>query len=82
MKTIKGGYHNKLLRINLSDHSYKVEEIPEEFLLKYIGGRGLGVKILFDELPAKVNPLSPENTLSIALRLLYRIPHFLVCLGT
>ncbi|MCD4833685.1 MAG: aldehyde ferredoxin oxidoreductase family protein [Bacteroidales bacterium] len=63
MKTIKGGYHNKLLRINLTDHSYKIEEIAEEILLKYIGGRGLGVKLLFDELPAKVDPLSPENKL-------------------
>ncbi len=50
MKTINGGYHNKLLRVNLSDHSYKIEEIPEDILLKYIGGRGLGVKLLFDEL--------------------------------
>jgi len=63
MKTIKGGYHNKLLRINLSDHTYKTEEIPEDILLKYIGGRGLGVKLLFDELPAKTDPLSPENKL-------------------
>ncbi|PLX13277.1 MAG: aldehyde ferredoxin oxidoreductase, partial [Marinilabiliales bacterium] len=63
MKTIKGGYHNKLLRINLTDHTYKTEEIPEDTLLKYIGGRGLGVKFLFDELPAKVDPLSPENKL-------------------
>lgn len=63
MKTIKGGYHNKLLRINLTDHSYKTEDIPEDILLKYIGGRGLGVKLLFDELPAKTDPLSPENKL-------------------
>jgi aldehyde:ferredoxin oxidoreductase len=63
MKTINGGYHNKLLRINLTDHSYKIEEIPEDILLKYIGGRGLGVKLLFDELPANTDPLSPENKL-------------------
>ncbi|MHC1703341.1 MAG: aldehyde ferredoxin oxidoreductase family protein [Tenuifilaceae bacterium] len=63
MKTIKGGYHNKLLRINLTDHTTKVEEMREEILLNYIGGRGLGVKILYDEVPAKVNPLGPENKL-------------------
>lgn len=63
MKTIKGGYHNKLLRINLTDHTHKTEEIPEDILLKYIGGRGLGVKLLFDELPAKTDPLSPQNKL-------------------
>ena len=63
MKNIKGGYHNKLLRINLTDHSHKIEEIPEKILLNYIGGRGLGVKLLFDELPAKTDALSPENKL-------------------
>ncbi|MCK5029159.1 MAG: hypothetical protein KAR57_05960, partial [Bacteroidales bacterium] len=63
MKTINGGYHNKLLRINLTDHSYKIEEISEDILQKYIGGRGLGVKLLFDELPVNTDPLSPENKL-------------------
>ena len=61
METIKGGYHNKLLRINLTTHTYKTEEIPEELFLNYIGGRGLGVKLLFDELPVKADPLGPEN---------------------
>lgn len=63
MKTIKGGYHNKLLRINLTNQTYKIEEIAEELFLNYIGGRGLGVKILFDELPVKADPLGPENKL-------------------
>ena len=63
MKTIKGGYHNKLLRINLTNHISSTEQIPEDILLKYIGGRGLGVKLLFDELPPKVDPLGPENKL-------------------
>lgn len=63
MKTIKGGYHNKLLRINLTDQTYKFELLSEEILLKYIGGRGLGVKILYDELLANIDPLGPENKL-------------------
>ncbi|OFX85927.1 MAG: hypothetical protein A2W99_17050 [Bacteroidetes bacterium GWF2_33_16] len=63
MKTIKGGYHNKLLRINLNNHTTAIEQIPEDILLKFIGGRGLGVKLLFDELPPKVDPLGPENKL-------------------
>ncbi len=63
MKTIKGGYHNKLLRVNLTDHSTSIEQIPEETLLKFIGGRGLGAKILFDEVPPRANPLGSENKL-------------------
>ncbi|MCK4661457.1 MAG: aldehyde ferredoxin oxidoreductase family protein [Bacteroidales bacterium] len=63
MKTIKGGYHNKLLRINLNEHSTNIETIPEEILLNYIGGRGLGSKFLFDEVPAKTDPLGKDNKL-------------------
>ncbi len=66
MKTIKGGYHGKLLRINLSTNSYKTEEIPEKLLIEYIGGRGLASKILFDELNGKIDALGSENKLIFA----------------
>ncbi|MCD4683418.1 MAG: aldehyde ferredoxin oxidoreductase family protein [Bacteroidales bacterium] len=66
MKTIKGGYFGRLLRVNLSDLSYKAEEIPEKLLIDFIGGRGLGSKILFDELPANADPMGPENKLIFA----------------
>ncbi len=63
MKTTIGGYFGRLLRVNLSKHSYITEEIPEKLLVDYIGGRGLGSKILFDETPANIDPLGPENKL-------------------
>ena len=66
METIKGGYFNRLLRVNLTDHTYKTEEIPEKLLLNYIGGRGLGSKILFDEVPAKADALGVDNKLIFA----------------
>jgi len=56
-------YNGKLVRINLTDSSIKVEELPVEKSIKFIGGRGLGTKILYDEGVAKVDPLSPENKL-------------------
>jgi len=63
MKKIKGGYFGRLLRVNLSNHTYTVEEIPEQILIDYIGGRGLGSKILFDEVPAKADALGSDNVL-------------------
>ena len=66
MKTLQGGYHGRLLRINLSTNSYKTEEIPEKTLIDYIGGRGLGSKILFDEIAGKIDALGPENKLIFA----------------
>jgi aldehyde:ferredoxin oxidoreductase len=66
MEKIKGGYFGQLLRVNLTSKSCKSELIPEETLINYIGGRGLGSKILFDEVPAKSDPLGPDNKLIFA----------------
>ena len=46
----------------------------EAVFRKYIGGRGLGVKILFDELRPGIDPLGPENKLVIALGAITGIP--------
>ena len=56
----------KLLRIDLSSKSYKTETIDEAILRKFLGGRGYGAKIIYDELPPKTDPLSPENIVVIA----------------
>ena len=56
----------KVLRIDLSSKSSGVEEIGEETSRKFLGGRGLGAKILYDELPAGTDPLSAENIVVIA----------------
>lgn len=60
---MKTSYNGKLLRINLTDLSVAVEDLPIDKAVKYIGGRGLGTKILYDEGVAEVDPLSPENKL-------------------
>ena len=60
----KPGYHGILLEVDLS--SGKVEKVPlsSEDLVKFIGGRGLGIKLLWDRLKKPgVDPLSPENPL-------------------
>jgi len=60
------GYNGKVLRINLTDRTYKLEKLDESIAKKFIGARGLGVKTLFDEVDPKVEPLSPENKFIIA----------------
>jgi aldehyde:ferredoxin oxidoreductase len=61
---VRGGYKGKILRVDLRKEKTWEERIPsEEILRKYIGGLGLGVKILSDELPDKAKPLDPENLL-------------------
>ena len=58
-----GAYYEKIARINLSTSEIKVEPLDLELAHKFIGGRGLGTKILYDEGVATVDPLSPENKL-------------------
>ncbi|NPD90129.1 MAG: aldehyde ferredoxin oxidoreductase family protein [Asgard group archaeon] len=58
--------NNKLLRINLTDSSSKVEEIPESVVYDYLGGTGYITYYLYKELEPKIEPLSAENKIFIA----------------
>jgi aldehyde:ferredoxin oxidoreductase len=62
-----GGYSGKVLRINLSEKTYKEEPLPFEYARDFIGGAGFGIKYLFDELKAGIDPLGVENKLIYAL---------------
>src|SRR6056297_2007658 len=59
------GYNGKYLRVNLNDGKIKVEELNEELAKKFIGGRGLGTKMMMDEVDPKVDALSPDNKLMV-----------------
>jgi aldehyde:ferredoxin oxidoreductase len=61
-----GGYADHVAQIDLSKGEVRYEGINEEDALKYIGGRGLGVKMVFDNGP-QVDPLSPDNILCFML---------------
>lgn len=50
-----------ILRINVSDLSYKLEDVPEKYRLLY--GRGLTSQIVFDEVPPLCHALGPNNKL-------------------
>ena len=58
-----GAYYEKIARINLTTGEIKIEKLDLDLAHKFIGGRGLGTKILYDEGVATVDPLSPENKL-------------------
>lgn len=56
-------YNFSMLRINLSDGSIKRETLDKELAKKFLGGRGLATKMLYDDGIAEVDPLSPQNKL-------------------
>ncbi len=55
------GFFNRLLRIRLSDRSFRFEELPDAVLSRTLGGKGLGAHLLLRENPPGVQPLSAEN---------------------
>ncbi|MGB9729046.1 MAG: aldehyde ferredoxin oxidoreductase family protein [Thermoprotei archaeon] len=68
------GWSGKILRINLSNNKMHTQTFDLDFALKYVGGRGFAVKILWDEVPPGTNPLSLDNKLIIASGPLTTIP--------
>ncbi len=57
------GFTGKLLRVNLTDKTIKKENLNIKDAREYLGSRGLGTKIMMDEVDPKVDALSPENKL-------------------
>jgi len=66
MRKFKGGYIGKIARVNLTKQKIKIENVDPKFAFKYIGGRGWCARIVWDEIPAKTDPLSPQNKLIVA----------------
>lgn len=59
---MKGVWGN-LLDIDLTSGKTKNIVVADEIFKKYLGGRGLGARLLFDLLPPNTEALSPENVL-------------------
>jgi aldehyde:ferredoxin oxidoreductase len=57
------GWNGRILWIDLTKKTTRVEELPREVYVNFVGGKGLGTYLLYRELKAGVNPLSPENVL-------------------
>ncbi|MCJ7775253.1 MAG: aldehyde ferredoxin oxidoreductase family protein [Desulfobulbaceae bacterium] len=57
------GLMGKILRVNLTEGKILEEEIPEEMAKKFLGGRGLASKYLFDEVKPGADPLGSRNKL-------------------
>jgi len=58
-----GGYAGKILFVDLTTGKAKEETPPESLYRDFIGGTGLGVRILYERMKPKAEPLGPENIL-------------------
>jgi aldehyde:ferredoxin oxidoreductase len=67
--SFKGGYFKRYLHMDLSSGRAEHRDLGDDFLSAYLGGRGFGAKLVWDNLREngfKMDPLSPQNLLVIA----------------
>ncbi|HCX65405.1 MAG TPA: aldehyde ferredoxin oxidoreductase [Eubacteriaceae bacterium] len=60
------GYNGKILRVNLTQRKCSDEVLDEELAKKFLGGRGLGTKLLMDEIDPAIDAFSEENKVIFA----------------
>jgi aldehyde:ferredoxin oxidoreductase len=68
------GYMGKVLWVDLGSQTCWDELLDEKICRQYIGGYGLGAKIIFDKQKAGVDPLGPENILGFVTGVLTGTP--------
>jgi len=56
-----GGYMGKILRVDLTNERLTDEKVDEATLRKFLGGTGLGAKIMYDEVPGGIEWSDPRN---------------------
>jgi aldehyde:ferredoxin oxidoreductase len=59
----RGGYLGKILRVDLSRSLTSEQVIDHELLRHYVGGTGLGIRLLYDELETGTDAFSAESPL-------------------
>ena len=59
------GYMGKILFADLSKNELKDEALDEKLCRQFIGGYGIGARILFSRQKAGVDPMGPDNILGV-----------------
>lgn len=55
-----------ILHVDLTSGRIKTETIPLADVVKYLGGRGISAKLLYQRLEPKIDPLGPDNLIIFA----------------
>lgn len=61
------GYHDRVLRVDLTSRTARSERVDERTWRTFVGGAGYGAKVLLEETTAQTDPLGPDNPLVFAL---------------
>ena len=57
------GFFGKILCIDLNRNKIEVKDVPEHIVHQYIGGYGLGCRLVYEELPKRLDALDVEAIL-------------------
>jgi aldehyde:ferredoxin oxidoreductase len=57
------GYPTKVLHVDLTTRTFSEDSISDTIIHDYIGGRGFGAKLLYDDLKPGIDPLGADNEL-------------------
>ena len=74
--TVRGGYTDHILKVDLGTPSISPLKLSPDFKEKYIGGRGYALKLIWDGTTAETRYDSPENILVMASGPLGADPRF------
>ncbi|WP_129112829.1 aldehyde ferredoxin oxidoreductase family protein [Halegenticoccus tardaugens] len=64
---MNGTTRTHVLRVDLASNDVSRERVPERWRRRYLGGKGLGARYLFDEVGPGTDPLDPDNLLGFLL---------------
>lgn len=73
------GNMGKILDIDLTTKSIRIEHLPDEVYLQYLGGYGLGAKYIYERLKTGIDPLSSDNILGFTTGVLVGTPAISGC---
>ena len=60
-------YAGKILFVDLTEGKLKEEILSPDVYRGFIGGNGLGVRVLYERMRSGIDPLGPENILGFVL---------------
>lgn len=61
------GHNGRYVKVDLGNQEILEERYDHTFARMYLGGNGFAVKLIFDNIPPDVDPLSPENGIVFAV---------------
>lgn len=65
-----GGFMGKILKVDLTLGKIHEETLDESFYKAWLGGYGLGARVIYSDITPKTDPLGPGNILGFAAGLL------------